>query len=331
MAYQTEAINENSLASARSIYDSTIENTTSRLSNPNGIKDELAYLKEFSSKLKFQYLEQETRDKFLRLLLIENELNINREDIDTLVTQNAELKQALKDLKREMETVIQSSDTVANDVISLNKAFIARKTDVDETLVGLENLQNELDHLLNSAENENYRTLFNLKKLIDLEDIGLNEAINIADNALEQDSITLKELEHKLEKAETENNRKIRLIETLNANLERLRALSREEASKTHDKDEPEQVYAQWLRGLNALLQEFIPEEIEINAEKNDTHTLSLKNSKVTLDKQFNIQHCTSANSEIRRLMNATNMATGADTKFWRLLEFLSAWIHQEV
>lgn len=326
MSYPQSLTDDLSLSQAAAIYESTMENSTSKLPNPNGIRDEIAYLKEFSSKLKFQYLEQETRDKFLRLLLIENDRDVSREDVETLLAENTESKQALKLLKKAMGEVIERSNAVATEVITLAGAFDSRKAEVDESLAGVQSLQDELDELLTAGENENYRTLFNLKKLIDSEDIGLNEAISIANNALDQDALTLTSIELNIEKAKNDQLHKEKLIMGLHDRLRELNGYLEMEATKDHNKQEPEQVYAQWLRDLNSDLLTFVP-NVEIHSS-DGVHILTMGKLDVSLDGELNIVECTNAEN-YSVVIAAINATSNSDSKFWKLLALFSALLNQ--
>lgn len=311
-----------SMSTAASTFASAMDASTLKLSDPNAIKDELAHLKEFFSKLKFQYLEQETRDKFLRLLLIDNDATVDQDDVDELVVSNAESKKKLKSLKDQMLALIRESEDIAEEVILVNRTFEARRKDVDDTLGDILALQSELDGLLKAPENENYRTLFNLKKLIDSGDIGLNEAIGIADNALKQEELTLSQLLLDVEKADAEIKTKDRLIATLHEKLRDLQHQLEQAGAKSLN-EEPEQVFAQWLRELNAILVNFVPAEVDFHSS-GGIHTLTLGGQNISFDDKL---HVSSAPFTAREVADI-NCARG-DQKFWKLLRVLGKLILQ--
>lgn len=322
MAYENqlkEVSQDISLNSASALYYSTSQNAISDFPDPTSVKEELAHLKEFSSKLKFQYLEQETRDKFLRLMLMANDQAISQKDVEELVAQNAKEKAALKKLKSEMYSLIKTSEVQAEEVISLNRSFEARNSDISNTLLDIDTLQEELETLLNVPENENHKTLFNLKKIIDTEDIGLNEAISIATNALDQDVFTLSKLEHSVEKAQAELDDKTRMLNTLEASLKRLDTMLKEIESKPKVEQEPRQVFAQWLRDMNASLEKFIPVPFQFSES---AQTLKLASYEFTFDKEFNIITCSDKDID-QFTIQQVNHAKG-NAKFWKLLQLLT-------
>ncbi|SGZ50743.1 CIC11C00000002403 [Sungouiella intermedia] len=323
------------LSQAENIFRTTIDSSSSNLSDPRGIGEELAYLKEFCSKLKFQYLEQETRDKFLRLLLIEDNHNVSDEELDRIVKENVELKQALKQLKSEMENVLESSESTAEDVVKLSQAYQSRRTEVDQALADVENLQNELDSLLKVPENENHVTLFNVKRLIDTEDIGLDQAIEIAENEVVLEKGALSDLTGAIERAQDEVSTKDTFIANLLESLARLQTLVEQEEQKPKQKIEPKQAYAQWLRDLNSMVEKFVPIEIKIDMEKEGgsggattSTTISIANTKLKIDRQMNILQCTNP-KVTSRLIAEVNCAE-EDRKFWRLSQLLSEIIFEQ-
>lgn len=320
------ANDEVSLNVASSVFAAAMESSTLRLSDPNTIKDELSYLKEFFSKLKFQYLEQETRDRFLRLLLLENNGEIQQEDVDALVAANAELKRELKLLKLEMVDLVKTSEGIAEEVIAQNRTFESLKKDVDDTLGDIASLQGELDGLLNAPENENYKTLFNLQKMIDTDDIGLSEALGIASNALEQEKLAVSQLELDVERAEAEIASKDKVAARMAVTLQKLLLALEQSAAEPQAEQDPQQAYAQWLRELNALLVRFIPAKVEFESA-GGLHTLKANASTVTLDDELNVV-LTSDASISRKRIEDTNCATGT-LRFWKLLQLLSKVILQ--
>lgn len=247
------------ISQAKDAFESVTNASKSNLHNPTKIKTELTHLKQFLSKLKFQYLEQETRDKFLRLLLI-NEKSISKQDVELIVAENRKLKESLSLLKRAIESLTEQAENLAEEVVDLNDQLKKRKLEANESLAEAEQLQAELDQLIGEGENDNYKTLFNFKKLIDSDDIGLSEAISIANSAVESDEATLKEMEVKLEEARKEAEEK-------RSQLERIEQMTQELESQVGEDDTPvkkseQQEYAQQLGDIKAALSRFVQREI---------------------------------------------------------------------
>lgn len=315
------------LSQAESIFKSAVDSSSSSLSDPRAINEELAYLKEFCSKLKFQYLEQETRDKFLRLLLIEDTHNVPAEELDRIVQENVELKQVLKQRKTEMENVLEKSEAMAEDVIGLSKSYTSRHKEVDEAIAGVADLQDELDVLLKDPNNENHVTLFNVKRLIDTEDIGLDQAIEIAETAVLLEKQTLADLETALERANGEPATKNTIIANLQESLARLQALVEQEEQKPKLEIDPDQAYAQWLRDVNSKIEKFVPSHIEIESGASG-NVLRVGDTELRLDKKMNIVECSNS-SVTSRSIAEVNFAE-EPRKFWKLSQLLSQIIFEE-
>lgn len=316
-----ELNNETLLASAESIFKSTIESSSSNLTDPRQIKEEIAFLKEFCSKLKFQYLEQETRDKFLRLLLTEDGHDVSADNLDQIVKENVALKNALKQLKTEMESVLEKSDAMAEEVVSLHRSYNSRRAEVDEALAGVDSLQKELDALLQDPDNENHVALFNVKRLIDTEDIGLNEAISIAETAVTLESQVLSELERAVERTKDEHSTKNKFITNLKESLARLQALVDQEALRPKKDIDPEQAYAQWLRELNSMIEKFVPVQVEVES-KNDFNVLKVGLTHLKLDRHLNILEC--SHSKVTTTTITEINCSDNNAKFWKLSRLLS-------
>lgn len=251
-----EQIGQNTLISqAKEVFESVTNASNSSLKNPAQIKTELTHLKQFLSKLKFQYLEQETRDKFLRLLLID-EKNITKEDVDLILSENQQFKATLKLLKQEIEALTEQAENLAEEVVNLNDQLRKHKAEVKESLSEAAQLQVELDQLMNEGENENYKTLFNFKKLIDSDNVGLSEAISIANSAVESDEATLKQLDDQLKEAQKETEEKRRELEQLERKTQELESQVGED--HTPVKRNEQQEYAQQLNDIKRALAKFV-------------------------------------------------------------------------
>ncbi|KAL1915548.1 uncharacterized protein VTP21DRAFT_6672 [Calcarisporiella thermophila] len=121
--------------------------------HPKSIDTDLRYFKEHFSKLKFNYLEQETKEKFLRAILEpEPPLVIEPSDNKELEERNKEQKQLLKNSKLHSEALRKSISEVA-DTVSNEHAQLAEKMalfqrmlrEVDQMESDLQNIRKQLD------------------------------------------------------------------------------------------------------------------------------------------------------------------------------------------
>ncbi|KAF9974659.1 hypothetical protein BGZ73_001882 [Actinomortierella ambigua] len=92
------------------------------------LEDEVEYFKELFDKLKFNYLEQDSKEKFLNGILKEPPLEIKQEDNEELEAKNLETKEMLEDKVQQMEETRQEisdlADSVCRDHATLEKDII---------------------------------------------------------------------------------------------------------------------------------------------------------------------------------------------------------------
>lgn len=309
-----------SLLRAEEIFKESLSGSTVKLSDPTFIQDQLSNLKDVSSKLKFQYLEQETRDKFLRHILLDHEQKISQSDVANLASRNLVAKGELKGIKQNLQQILRESESTCDDVISLSNQCKLTQAEIDAAMSDLAQLQNELDSLMTDPSNDNFKTLFNMHKLIDTEDIGLDEAINIAENAVTLEGIAVAEVESQLKTAEAKARENSNLESELQLKLEELQSkLKIAEALLDQSIQNPEQIHAQNILEINALLSHFVDSNYDIDAD-GGKFILKVKDVAIHLDSELNIILTLSGVNE--KSIDRINGA-GKD-RFWRLLRLLS-------
>ncbi|KAJ1983444.1 hypothetical protein H4R34_001278 [Dimargaris verticillata] len=97
---------------------------------PAAVEAELSYYNELFEKLKFNYLEQATKERFIRDLMQEPPLVVDQEDIQELEASNVEHKQRLKQRKGEMQRYSEKLSSLAHDVVA---AYCQTKDDFTTT------------------------------------------------------------------------------------------------------------------------------------------------------------------------------------------------------
>ncbi|KAG0270344.1 hypothetical protein DFQ27_008359 [Actinomortierella ambigua] len=92
------------------------------------LEGEVEFFKELFDKLKFNYLEQDSKEKFLNGILKDPPLEIKQEDNEELEAKNLETKKMLEDKVQQMEETRQEisdvADTVCRDHAALEKDII---------------------------------------------------------------------------------------------------------------------------------------------------------------------------------------------------------------
>lgn len=309
-----------SLLRAENVFKESLSGSTINISDPTLIQDQLSTLQDVSSKLKFQYLEQETRDKFLRHILLDHEQQISQADVASLASRNLVAKAGLKEIKQNLQQLLRESESTCDDVIALNSKCEQKQDEIDAAMADVANLQEQLDLLMNDPKNDNFKTLFNMHKLIDTEDLGLDEAINIAENAVILEGIAVAEAESQLAAAESQVRRNSKLERELQLTLEKLQSqLKIAEALQNQTVQNPEQIHAQNILEINTVLRRFVNSNYDLEADGGNC-VLKVRNISIELDSELNI--ILSLGGVSQRSIDIIN---GAEKdKFWKLLRLLS-------
>ncbi|KAG6114190.1 hypothetical protein E4U14_001526 [Claviceps sp. LM454 group G7] len=128
---------------------------------PSSLEADLAHYTELFAKLRFSYVEQVTKEKFIRAIVGEPPLIVNAQDNLDLERENAQTKAQLKTLKQEMALMVaelekrgrqlsQRYESIQLDTIKLRE-IPARSEELRERIDGLRALQEnaEADPSLN--------------------------------------------------------------------------------------------------------------------------------------------------------------------------------------
>ncbi|KAG6116373.1 hypothetical protein E4U13_001891 [Claviceps humidiphila] len=122
---------------------------------PSSLEADLAHYTELFAKLRFSYVEQVTKEKFIRAIVGEPPLIVNAQDNLDLERENAQTKAQLKSLKQEMALMVaelekrgrqlsQRYESIQLDTIKLGE-IPARSEELRERIVGLRALQENAD------------------------------------------------------------------------------------------------------------------------------------------------------------------------------------------
>ncbi|KAG6093144.1 hypothetical protein E4U30_004644 [Claviceps sp. LM220 group G6] len=122
---------------------------------PSSLEADLAHYTELFAKLRFSYVEQVTKEKFIRAIVGEPPLIVNAQDNLDLERENAQTKAQLKTLKQEMALMVaelekrgrqlsQRYESIQLDTIKLRE-IPARSEELRERIDGLRALQENAD------------------------------------------------------------------------------------------------------------------------------------------------------------------------------------------
>ena len=112
---------------------------------PATLAADLSHYKDLFSKLRFSYLEQVTKEKYLRSIVGDPPLLVRHEDNLLLEEKLAEMKMALKGKKDEVELLVKEMEGRAREVAGLWEG-------VGEGIEGLEGLPGEIEELRGKVE-----------------------------------------------------------------------------------------------------------------------------------------------------------------------------------
>ncbi|KAG5913921.1 hypothetical protein E4U61_006312 [Claviceps capensis] len=122
---------------------------------PSSLEADLAHYTELFAKLRFSYVEQVTKEKFIRAIVGEPPLIVNAQDNLDLERENAQTKAQLKSLKQEMALMVaelekrgrqlsQRYESIHLDTIKLQE-IPARSEELRGRIDGLRALQDNAD------------------------------------------------------------------------------------------------------------------------------------------------------------------------------------------
>lgn len=266
------------------------------LYNPTSINEEINFKKELFSKLKFQYLEQETREKFLRAILENPPLYVEQLDIDKKIESNVELKRDLKKLKQKQKELEVELTVLALEVLELHEVFQGKARATELMLEEIEEMEREFKVLSEANgvvseyvkfEQDNERDSAKNSSIED--DDGLVEySMSGISKKLSQ---SMEKEDAKLSRLNSEFGLKQELLESHNRSVHKLESKLRQleqevEINKQVDSGtsqilSKEQVYAQWVKEMTLVWETLHGERIDI-----ETTGEKFSRKKVTVTKK---------------------------------------------
>lgn len=237
--------------------------------NPTSISEEITFKKELFSKLKFQYLEQETREKFIRAILDDPPLYVGQLDIDQKVEANKDLKQQLKELKETLAKLGRTSKDLSREVLDLYEVFQGKAKATDLMIDEIEAMDREFEAIL--QDNEHLRVFVEeegktgedgfvtsvdqvsgrLSKSMSREEaslLRLNSELGLRQELLESQKRTIGKLTTKLQ--------------TLVPQVDGTSSVPTSGGSDVEDK---EQAFAQWVKEMNDIWSRLYLNKISID------------------------------------------------------------------
>lgn len=238
------------LTAQRQIEETQLADGT-HVENPLVVNEEINFKKEEFAKLKFQYLEQETRERFLRAILSSPPLYVEQKDIDEYETQNREKKAELKSHKTSLNTTIQNIQEKNSQNVSLYHDLQVKLNDTDEILKEISEMESSL------------RSLFPKDpQLVDAmlhPDVGDDNLFNIGSSAqqklarVQSEQARVEALLSARKQAQRDRQDE---ISKLSQQLEMVHHDIDAASKSTTTKQDPQQSRAQWIKQMTEILQE---------------------------------------------------------------------------
>lgn len=175
---------------------------------PASLEADLAHYKELFSKLRFSYVEQVTKEKFIRAIVGEPPLIVTPQENVELEKQNAAAKAQLKALKMEVADTVEELESKGRELSRKYEAVqmeTARLREMPDRIAGLEERIAELREQLQPGENPSLN--LPLAKTLEL----------VAEKKLQRH-----ELERQLEQLRAQVPRKRKEMERLQTELQPL-------------------------------------------------------------------------------------------------------------
>ncbi|GFF27343.1 hypothetical protein IFM61606_07243 [Aspergillus udagawae] len=118
---------------------SAIDNPT-----PASLEADLTHYKELFSKLRFSYVEQVTKEKFLRAIVGDPPLVVGHNENVEMEAQLAEVKSELKSRKEEVRIMIEDMEKMGRDLASRYKKVQLQMTQLSTLPESIENLESTI-------------------------------------------------------------------------------------------------------------------------------------------------------------------------------------------
>ncbi|KTW29103.1 uncharacterized protein T551_02377 [Pneumocystis jirovecii RU7] len=122
--------------------------------DPNVVESDLKYFKELFSKLKFSYIEQETKERYLRAILDDPILVVEHKDNIELEKKNMELKSHLKNRKENVDETCKELEQIISRVCNDYETTIQQAVEADHMLKEIEKMEAEIKELKDSEKNQ---------------------------------------------------------------------------------------------------------------------------------------------------------------------------------
>lgn len=292
---ELSSIQENSINYSILTSDQDFHNANIKLNNPKLIKDELLHYQNIFSKLKFLYLEQETRDIFLREIseinykLPPKESNfINEIEFESFNQETQISKQRLKKNKQTMYNKISQLELITNDTDLLYTNYSNRSRQIQQLLNDEINslelkindelmMQNDnqtiMEYMMDSRPSSSVSEMISLLQNNENHNHNHNNQDQVNDNdILKKNAIDkLHEINNDINEITKQYENNLYQIEIITKKLNDLNDILKNLKPREY-KDDKLQKYTKWSTEMNEILTKLsIINKVELNKEEGTT------------------------------------------------------------
>ncbi|EEQ43741.1 hypothetical protein MEM_06043 [Candida albicans L26] len=292
---ELSSIQKNSINYSILTSDQDFHNANIKLNNPKLIKDELLHYQNIFSKLKFLYLEQETRDIFLREIseinykLPPKESNfINEIEFESFNQETQISKQRLKKNKQKMYNKISQLELITNDTDLLYTNYSNRSRQIQQLLNDEINslelkindelmMQNDnqtiMEYMMDSRPSSSVSEMISLSQNNENHNHNHNNQDQVNDNdILKKNAIDkLHEINNDINEITKQYENNLYQIEIITKKLNDLNDILKNLKPREY-KDDKLQKYTKWSIEMNEILTKLsIINKVELNKEEGTT------------------------------------------------------------
>ena len=292
---ELSSIQENSINYSILTSDQDFHNANIKLNNPKLIKDELLHYQNIFFKLKFLYLEQETRDIFLREIseinykLPPKESNfINEIEFESFNQETQISKQRLKKNKQKMYNKISQLELITNDTDLLYTNYSNRSRQIQQLLNDEINslelkindelmMQNDnqtiMEYMMDSRPSSSVSEMISLLQNNENHNHNHNNQDQVNDNdILKKNAIDkLHEINNDINEITKQYENNLYQIEIITKKLNDLNDILKNLKPREY-KDDKLQKYTKWSIEMNEILTKLsIINKVELNKEEGTT------------------------------------------------------------
>ena len=222
----SSALQNAEAAGANAVRTSDVSNSSLDTPTPASLEADLAHYKELFAKLRFSYVEQVTKEKFIRAIVGDPPLIVTPQENADLEASNLEAKAALKALKTEVADMVADLEVRARDLAARYERIQLETTTLRELPSKMTRLETEIAALKAQQQQQDEGGANGDEGIRRKQELNMPLAKTLA--LVDSRNAELRELDRQLEQLASQAPRKKKEMERLKTELTQL------EARRTH-------------------------------------------------------------------------------------------------